>query len=96
MTDTNPGVYKCGDCLKFRSMVQAKEPIDMADKLSKGQTNLSSRPDVPLKAGQFHCPILDDVVTAKTPMCHRFAHKDAEVRAQTTRHRAVDDEPKEE
>ena len=94
--NTNTDVYTCGDCLKFRSTVMSKEPIDMADKLTKGMSALSSRPDVPLKAGQFHCPIIDDVVTAKTPMCHRFAHKDADIRQRMGRHRAVDDEVKEE
>ncbi len=88
-------VYTCGDCLKFHSQVRPKEPIDMADKLTKGMTSLSSRPDVPLKAGQFHCPVIDDVVTAKTPMCHRFVHKDPKIRQQTGRDRDVDRNPPE-
>lgn len=83
-------MYNCGDCLKFRATVLAKEPLDMADRLAKGQSALSSRPDVPLKAGQFHCPVIDDSVTAETPMCHRFAHKDAEKRQEMGRYRDVD------
>jgi len=92
MADT----YTCGDCLKFHSQVRPKEPIDMADKLTKGMTSLSSRPDVPVKAGQFHCPVIDDVVTADTPLCHRFAHKDPEIRKLMGRERDVDRNPPEE